>query len=635
MGRPEHDTRHNEPAPANLLTVWSRLLVESLRASGVRQAVVSPGSRSTPLLAALLETDRVELFSMLDERVAAFFALGLAKASGSPPLLLCTSGSAGAHYYPAVLEAEAARLPLVIVTADRPPELHGCGAPQTVDQQHLYGSHVRHFVDLGVAEPAAEAVEGMLVASRAAVRASLAPVPGPVQVNMPVRKPLEPLVATDPGFGAAERRFEQTAAQVWSRLEANAPVLDDAWDEPQLSELVASLKACRRGLVVAGPRPFSGCQQAGELRRLVSDLAARLDFALAPEATSGLRFGQDAALGCFTSMLRCDGVADLLPEVVLQIGRPPVATAWYDWVERMIDAGGRLLVVSADAECDPTRRADAIVVGDPAAVCRQLLEQLEPATGQGAAYLQRVREIDHRLMRLQEQRLEACGDPLSEAGVVRQIVHHLPVGALLAVGNSLPIRLLEEWGGARSPTLHVDCQRGLNGIDGLVAGFAGLVSGLERSRSGDAALPAAVLVLGDVSALHDVGGFAALAEIETTPCAVVVLNNDGGRIFEQLPVRSSALWQAESASGRGQDFWLTSHARTFQPIADLHDVEYRRPQTVDSLMEELGRVWRSDRGARSEAVHLIEVPLPPSGHLELTRAFARDLTSCGLARDKR
>ena len=333
-------------AARNLLTVWSRLVADSLWSAGLRQAVISPGSRSTPLLAALLADERWQLFSKQDERVASFFALGLAKASGSPPLLLCTSGSAGAHYYPAVLEAEMARLPLVIVTADRPPELHDCGAPQTVDQQNLYGSHVRYFCDLGVPSETPEALNALIRTCTQAARSSLGPPAGAVHLNMPARKPLEPLAEAGRASGRAEEALERAASRLAVEQMADQPLIPEVpvLEQVQLESLVALLEQSETGLVVAGPQPL--LRPDDHLGR-ASEMAAQLGFVFAPEATSGLRFGQDSALPSFSALMRCDGSADLLPDLVVQIGRPPVATAWYGFVDRLLESGGKLVVISS------------------------------------------------------------------------------------------------------------------------------------------------------------------------------------------------------------------------------------------------------------------------------------------------
>ena len=288
------------------------------------------------------------------------------------------------------------------------------------------------------------------------------------------------------------------------------------------------------------------------------------------------------------------------------------------------------------------------MVGDLAGICRRVIDSFRGAqevredgrTRVGSLFRAGVDQISGRVSEIQSSCLSDSSE-LIEASAVRETVRSLPPGSLLTVGNSLPIRVLEEWGGGRPDLLHVDCQRGLNGIDGLVAGFAGLVAGLERRAAPDA-ISAAVLVLGDVSALHDLGGFSALAEIRSTPCAVVVLNNDGGRIFEQLPIQSSPLWQAETASGPGRNYWLTSHGLGFSPIADFYGLRYSSPETVESLVAELRDLSCSSgegsqdttSSSRGSGVRLIELPVLPSGHLELTQNFELELRRHGLAKDR-
>lgn len=489
-------------APRNLLTVWADLLLDTLAHAGIRDVVASPGSRSTPFLLAAARHRELALHTVVDERSAAFMALGMARATGRPPVLLCTSGSAPAHYFPAVVEASEAALPLIVLSADRPTELRGRGAPQTTDQLDLYGRHARFARDLGDPDASDGALRKMVRAVRKAVSVAVGDQPGPVQLNAPARKPLEPVQAeSDDERDLVERA---KAIRVRPATQSIPP-----FDYQALESVREALDAAERPAIVAGPLPVDD-----GVREAVFALARRSGLTLLAEATSQLRFvprdGVEVADGFDWWLTHTS------PDAILELGDTPTTGTYLRWlrtrpkVKRFVLGGSRFR--------DPSRTASAVVLGELAPMLNALdIRRSEGATPFAAAETQAWEVVDRFLAQQPE---------LSEASAVQRVIGALKAGTYLALGNSLPIRHADRFVRGGGPALHVLSQRGTNGIDGWIAGTAGAALATRAPT---------VAVLGDVTVTHDVSSLSLAARVQT-PLVLVVLDNGGGRIFEQLPI---------------------------------------------------------------------------------------------------
>jgi len=460
--------------------------------------------RSTPLVAAASRTG-LRCFTVIDERAAGFFALGRARVSGAPIALLCTSGSAGCHYYPAVVEAAAARVPLVVLTADRPAELHGCGAPQTIDQTRLFGDHVRVAIELGCAHDSELAMRAVQRKATQAVAAALGPLPGPVHINAPARKPLEP-------DDDAPRPVRHTP-----RLFAPVARASDA----AIAELAAVCRRGRRGVIIAGPAPVAFAAD----RAAVTALGAATGYPILAEATSQLRLVADTGA--------CDGFAPLLgsaafcaehrPDVILQLGNPP---AGWELSRYMADSTMADRYIIADHGWpDPHSDAAGLVLGDVRDTVDRLTEALA-GTARDDAWTAGFATGSTLAWRCVEAELGRDGGTLGEDQAMRAVVGALPDGCLLALANSLPVRSVDWFCPRPGATVRVTHQRGANGIDGTIAGAVGAASAQDGPTA---------LILGDVSFAHDAGALA-LARGVNTPLAIVVIDNGGGRIFDYLPI---------------------------------------------------------------------------------------------------
>ncbi|MDW8363609.1 MAG: 2-succinyl-5-enolpyruvyl-6-hydroxy-3-cyclohexene-1-carboxylic-acid synthase [Myxococcales bacterium] len=511
---------HREPRDPQ--SEQARLVVATLVADGVTDVVVSPGSRHGPLLLALCEHGGPRLHECVDERAAAFFALGAARATRRPVALLCTSGTAGAHYLPAIVEAAHAFVPLLAITADRPASAQHAGASQTIDQRALYGRFVRASVELPEARPTEACARATRRLVREALRTARGPLPGPVHLDVHFDKPLEPRAASD----ETERAFA-TLCEALAQGHAALPPARMLPDPQAVRDVAALLARSRRPLLVAGPlAPGERLEApiAELMRRLHAPLLAELTSQLAALATSR-RFDLWLAHERARQRLR--------PDVVVQLGATPTSGQWDAWVGSL-PADVALVLLCGHGPADPHGRATHVLYGEPRAALEGLLESLPSPQAHASGELRDVvRKCEVATERVVERELATA--PFSEGHLARALLASLPPGSQLVVGNSLPIRDVDAFGGPAPEDLAVLSQRGTSGIDGLVAASLGAAAVTRR--------PTAAFV-GDLSLLHDVGSLV-LAQRLDVPLAIVVAANGGGRIFETLPVahhRSTAPW---------------------------------------------------------------------------------------------
>jgi 2-succinyl-5-enolpyruvyl-6-hydroxy-3-cyclohexene-1-carboxylate synthase len=572
------------------LTAWSSLLFQSLVDAGIREVVLSPGSRSTPFVLAAAARPELKLYEIVDERSAAFFALGQARVSGRPALLLCTSGTAGAHYLPAMVEASQAFLPVIALTSDRPLELQDCGAPQTIDQTKLFGDHVRAFIELGAPDDHPAALAGLRRKVAQAVHRSLWPTPGPVHLNARARKPLEPREAR----GEGERRFAEQSHALGRTPFARVFPAAASPSPGGLDALQAALARAERPLFVAGPAPLS--QRAS--RDAIGALVSATGGVLLADGASQLRFGDARALSAFALYLALEPVSErLAPDLVVQLGGTPVSAApLHPRAEQPIERW----VVALHGWNDAENNAAALLVAEPGDVARALLTRLKAPRAHTTEWQQLFGDVDFAARRILDEVLDAPGT-LTEPSAVRAAVRSLSPGDLLAVGNSLPIREVDLFCSGADADCGVLAQRGANGIDGLLSGAAGAASMGAK----------VTLLLGDVSFLHDLGGLWAAGRFGSD-LRVVVLQNGGGRIFEDLPL-------AEAGVGNTMALFTTPHEASLEAAAGVFGLPYRRAETSAELARALAR------SSDGSPACLIEVVVPPRSYSEVRRRLAAEL----------
>ncbi len=541
------ETRDRRVARSN--TEAAAALVGALVAAGVRHGVVSPGSRNTPLMLALAAAG-IEVRAVLDERVAGFYALGLARASRRPVALACTSGSAGAHYLPALVEARASRVPLVVLTADRPPELHGCGAPQTMDQARLFGVHVKRSRTL--APPQLDGPGAALRAWRSAgtdaTAEALACPMGPVHLDVQFREPLWMAGVEAAGEPPVERRGLPIVAGPRPPAPAALAALRDR------------LRDTPRGVIICGP----DAAPDGETAAAIRALGAARGWPVLAEAASGVRFaGQQTGgvLTAYDALLR-GPLAESVPDAVLRFGRTSTSKPLAQWLARV--AVGRLITVDPAGERhDPDHLAAQVLTGDAPSVAAGLLDaDAAVDAGWSARWTAADASAAARLD-------AACATGWWSGAIVRRLVAALPAEAALHAASSMPIRDLDGFARRERP-LTVYSSRGTNGIDGTFA------TALGEARIGGAR-PLALLI-GDLAALHDAGGLlfaGALRDGWAAPVVAVVVDNGGGGIFEYLAVSAHPT--------RFEQLFLTPQPARFDALCAAAGVDYVAVDDADGL----------------------------------------------------
>jgi 2-succinyl-5-enolpyruvyl-6-hydroxy-3-cyclohexene-1-carboxylate synthase len=566
----------------NPSTALATVLVDELVRCGLREAVIAPGSRSAPLAMALhaaATRAQLRLHVRIDERSASFLALGLAKGSGRPVAVVCTSGTAAAHFHAAVIEADEAGVPLLVLTADRPPELRGTGSNQTIDQIKLYGSAVRWFCEVGVPEDRpGQPGYWRSLADRAWAQAagSAGGYPGPVHLNLSFRDPLVPDLADArvlPGEPEAAELAEVTlsaAAQggrpaglPWTQVVASAgsglPDLELDWTE--------------RGLVLAG----DGTADPDSLVQL----AAQAGWPLLAEPSSGARHG-GTALGSYQYLLDAPGfLADRPPDVVVSAGRPGLTRGQLALLRAAGGAGRHVVLLQGPGRwSDPARTATDVagrlaLRGGPPRRAR---------TGWLDSWLAADAAVRHAADRVLDAEVS-----LSEPRLARDLAAALPRGALLWAASSMPARDLDRHMAPRSD-VRVLASRGASGIDGLVSAAIGAALAHQADGGGPA-----VALLGDLALVHDTPGLV-LGPAEPRPdLCVMVVNNDGGGIF-------STLEQAAFPESFERIFG-TPHGADFGALAAAAGLPYRRLDSAADLPEALGGAGlrvveiRTDRSA--------------------------------------
>jgi 2-succinyl-5-enolpyruvyl-6-hydroxy-3-cyclohexene-1-carboxylate synthase len=480
-------------------------LVDELARAGVTDACLAPGSRSAPLALALAEHPGITVHVHLDERSAAFFALGAAKRSGRPVAVVCTSGTAAANFHPAVLEADQARTPLLVLTADRPPELRGTGANQATDQLKLYGPAVRWFCEVGV--PADDPAAGRYwrsLASRAVAEAT-GPPPGPVHLNLAFAEPLVP-----PGLGGDPAPGRPDGAP-WTK----APPAGRAADPGDVAALAEAVRANPRGLLVAG---WGVDLDPG----VVDGFAAAAGWPVLADPLSGARRGP-AAVSAYDGLLRAPGFAAAhRPGLVVRVGAAPTSKALTGWLDESVP---QVLVDPAGGWLDPGRAASLRLTADPSALLAAVTARLG-ATGPASPvrpWLREWLEAERLAREAIDGLLDDWAEPF-EGRVARDLVAWMPDGGTLVVGSSMPVRDVDAFAAPRDGLRFV-ANRGLSGIDGFVATALGVAAaGTE---------PVAALC-GDLTLLHDASSLLGAAG-RPRGVVLVVCDNDGGGIFSFLP----------------------------------------------------------------------------------------------------
>ena len=537
---------------------WCRSLFHQFASNGVEHVAISPGSRSTPLSAAADSTEGLETSIHIDERSGSYFALGLAKASSKPVVLICTSGTAAANYLPAVVEAFYSGVPLIVITADRPPELQNRGAPQTIDQIALYGKHVRSFFQSQVPSDSTQN-DALLLASEA-FKQSLKPFPGPVHINCPLREPLEPSNAPFP------------IVETINNYEAEEEKIDTS----ELDRFIAFEK----GLIVVGPLnpDFSTCEKIAELGNATG-------WPIVADPASGMRNGSytENCLVVSTGehIFRSSWVKDHKPDVIVQIGKMPTSKG-YKLFLNDVGCENIICVDNLGFFPDPENVATHKIQISPSALAETMtnVSSKKEQTNWNKAW-ENAEKVSTRVTK---QLIDSS--IFDEAATARCLGEELPDGSCLFVSNSMPIRDLDAFLPSSTKLLKIFSNRGANGIDGVISTAAGI-------SKGSPGVPT-VLFTGDLAFLHDLSGFTALKRLELN-LTIVVVDNNGGGIFSFLPI-------AETEATDFQKLFHTPHDLDIETIASTVGVKVFKPENFNDLSKALKKSITTDT---TSLIHVI------------------------------
>ena len=536
----------------NLSTLWAGTLIDELLGGGLEQFVIAPGSRSTPLTVAAAEADGATVHTHLDERSAGFYGLGYGKRSGEPAALISTSGTGAVNFHPAVIEAAQSRTPLVVLTADRPAELHDSGANQTIDQHDLYGDAPRYSRTLPTPDARPRTLRSLRTTVARAVAAARSPNGGPVHLNVPLRKPLAPV----------EEEVEQAAIEMWAE-QADAKIEDqtDSRDGPAVTthlgtvtpsqttvaKLQRAITNAERGLIVAGP-----LAPDPERETAIATLARRTGFPLLADPLSNVRFGdhlrETLVLGGYDGYLGASAIDSWpKPDVVLRFGASPTSKPLRAYLR---DSGARQFLV------DPAggwREATFTATDHVHSEVTSLVEALESVdTGHSTTW----RERFERAESIHWETVAEDGERSWEGDILRQVTQQAPDPATIFVSNSMPVRELDRFGQPREADLTVLGNRGASGIDGIVSTALG---------AGMATTDPLIAVTGDLAYFHDMNGLIALGRFGLD-ATIVLVNNDGGGIFHMLPIADF--------DPPFESQFKTPHGLDFSATAALYDLEF-------------------------------------------------------------
>jgi 2-succinyl-5-enolpyruvyl-6-hydroxy-3-cyclohexene-1-carboxylate synthase len=496
-------------------TLWAELLVTALETYGIKYACISPGSRNAPLVLAFQKSKKIKSFVHVDERSSGFFALGLVYQTKSPVVLITTSGSAVTELYPAVVEAFYKRVPLLLLTADRPQTLHNVGANQTINQVNIFKNHVRGYYEAGMPKINKPSLFGFAKKISNAVADSIGK-KGPVQFNFPFAKPFEPSAGTDEVsesfVSSMHKEFSKNILHIYYKKKNNNDI----------QYLVDLLQGSSKVMIILGESKFKE-----NIAFEILKLSKLLNAPVIADGFSNIRFLKEDNKNIITnysSFLKSSKVRNAIqPKIILQFGNTPISNALLEFFQE--SQAIKVLIHKFGDTQDPSRTAQRVITGKTEWVCRVLNSALTAKPNEEQKeYLDRIVKIDESACEIKELFLESTSFPF-EGNIVQTILNQLPDESNLMISNSLPARDFDYFAEYKNK-IKVFNNRGVSGIDGIVSTAAGIAAESDKPS---------FLIVGDLAFYHDISGMLALKNYEI-PLVIVMLNNGGGGIFETLPI---------------------------------------------------------------------------------------------------
>jgi len=541
--------------------LWAKVFFNQLASLGVKYACISPGSRSTPLAYSLAQNKKIKCYVHNDERSSAFFALGLAKATNNPVIVVTTSGTAVAELYPAIIEAYQQRTPLIICTADRPAELIGTGANQTINQHNIFRNQIRWFRDLGLPSISDTGFYYLQKIAVKAFRISLFEDRGPVHLNFPFEKPLEPFSFTD------KVNKKTIRVKPLQNLRHNSDHFTVQSNTKIFRTIVSELIETKKGIIIAGPMEYDH-----ELFKQIKQLSSITKYPVLADGLSHLRFNagknDTTVISNFNLIFSSEKFLESHnPEVILQFGRTPTSSLLEAFFERT--NARRYLINHYGDKFDPTRNSTAVLTADPIYFCKNLISNLkdEKLQRHKSGWLKDLIHADEEAEKVKFKLVQRSKFP-NEISAMTEIVDSVPANSNLVIGNSLPVRDLDSFVRKTSKKLFLHFNRGASGIDGVTSTALGIAS--KRKQT--------VLISGDLSFLHDLSALSIAAKY-SLPLSIVIINNNGGGIFESLPIAKRF--------NKLKEYFIAPHNLNLGEIVNSFGIKYNLVKSRRDLKKHL------------------------------------------------
>ncbi len=526
--------------------IWCTTFVQELASLGVKYACISPGSRNTALTIAFSENKAIKSYVIIDERSSGFFALGLAKASQSPVAVVSTSGTAVAEFYPAIIEAYYHHVPLIVCTADRPPELLNCGANQTINQGNIFRNHIRWYFNLGLPELSVKRLLNLKTIAARAYFESIVNSRGPVHLNFPFRKPFEPNDFTD----EIQEDLIKTKISSVKLTTTTSENIKSTYSKKDYNELYKLLKKTKKGLIIAGPDYIDA-----DFAESCSLLAAKLKYPVLADGISHLRFGRHSKrniLVNFEGFLRSDSFLNKWePELILQFGKTPTSKGFELFFENTNSV--KYLVNEFADWYDPSNKAEAVIGLKPSVYCKQIIDLLgkdkfERIENDWLDFYLKLEEIS---LANRKKIIDKADFPF-EGRIIGEITSLLPDNSMLMISNSMPVRDTDYFAVKLNKNICIYNNRGASGIDGITSTALGIQAHSQKPT---------VLITGDLAFYYDLNGLLTSLKYKI-PLVVILINNNGGGIFQMLPISSY-----ESVFN---DYFITPHNLNFSSIVKAY-----------------------------------------------------------------
>ena len=491
--------------------LWCDVFVQRLNELGAMYACISPGSRSTPITISLVSNKKVKVFPIVDERSSSFFALGLAKKINSPVIIVTTSGTAVAEIYPAIIEAYYSRIPLIVCTGDRPSHLMNRGANQTINQQNIYGNHIRFFADPGL--PDLNNIKNIVTLAEKAIEISCYTDRGPVHINLQFEKPFEPKSYTDSIKIAEIQNFFHLGSQEITPLHQS---------KLTTSELSNKFLAINNGVIIIGYDKYG--KNSGEV---LTRFAKVLGYPVYIDGASPLRSGihsNENIIEDMTTIVRAKNFLPKFdPELIIQFGSAPTSNSLLEFFK--LSKSDKILVNEFGDKNDPSLSAETIIPCNPEDFCRSILNALPANFHRENPWLDKFKKMNSVISGLKRKLITNASFPF-EGRIITEIFNHLPDNSNLMISNSLPIRDTDYFAFSENKKINIYANRGASGIDGIISTAIGIAATSSNPT---------YLLIGDLAFFHDSNGLHNTIKFNI-PLTIILINNSGGGIFHSLPI---------------------------------------------------------------------------------------------------